>query len=66
MKPSEVREKNVQELKRLENDLAEELFRLRLKAATGQLEKTANLRKVRKDLARVKTIRREKHGTAST
>ena len=60
MKPGEVRDKPVPELQRLEAELAEELFHLRLKHATGQLQKTANVRRVRKDLARVKTVLRAK------
>lgn len=63
MKANEVREKSAQELHKLETELREELFRLRLKAAMGRLEKTANLRHVRKDLARVLTIRRQKQVT---
>ncbi|MBI2346145.1 MAG: 50S ribosomal protein L29 [Deltaproteobacteria bacterium] len=60
MKPSDVREKTAAELKRLETELSEQLFHLRVKHATGRLEKTADLRQLRKDIARVKTIIREK------
>ncbi|MBI4367301.1 MAG: 50S ribosomal protein L29 [Deltaproteobacteria bacterium] len=60
MKASDVREKTPQELRRLATDLAEELFRLRMRHAMGQLEKTANVRRVRKDIARVKTALRAK------
>jgi len=41
-------------------DLAEELFNLRFQAATGQLENTARLRSVRRDIARARTILRAK------
>lgn len=56
MKPSEIREKTDDELKKLEADLKEELFKLKLRHSMGQLRETSNLRKTRKDLARVKTI----------
>lgn len=42
-----------------EKELKEQLFNLRFQLATGQLENTANLKKVRKDIARVKTVLRQ-------
>ena len=41
-----------------EKELKEQLFNLRFQLATGQLENTASLKQVRKDIARVKTKRR--------
>ncbi len=46
-----------------EKEFREEEFNLRFKHATGQLEKTARLRKLRRDIARVKTIMREKEAS---
>jgi large subunit ribosomal protein L29 len=48
------------ELRQKEQDLTTELFNLKFQHATGQLENTERLPQVRKDLARVKTILREK------
>ena len=60
MTPSEIREKNLQELATLEKDLKEELFKLKMQNATGQLEKSHRLREVQRDIARVLTIARQK------
>ena len=56
MKVGDLRDLSVDELKGKEKDLREELFNLRFQHATGQLENTARIRLVRKDLARIKTI----------
>jgi large subunit ribosomal protein L29 len=45
-----------------ERDLCEQLFALRLQKVTGQLEKPSRVRELRKDLARVLTVLREKQG----
>ncbi|HPL63951.1 MAG: 50S ribosomal protein L29 [Syntrophales bacterium] len=60
MKISEIRDLSLEELKKKENDLADELFRLRFRQATGQLESVAAKRKIRRDIARVKTVRKER------
>ncbi len=60
MKPGEIREKTLNELQKLQGELEEELFRLNFRHSTGQLQQTSNIRKARKDLARVKTIIVEK------
>jgi len=62
MKISEIRDLSIDELKKKESDLADELFRLRLRQSTGQLDSIAAKQKVRKDIARVKTVLREKGG----
>ena len=59
-KPSDVRAKTVDELKDELVKLKKEQFNLRFQTATGQLEKTARVKEVRRDIARVKTILREK------
>jgi large subunit ribosomal protein L29 len=62
MKASQFRDQTLEELQDRERDLSEQLFALRLQKVTGQLEKPARVRQVRKDLARVLTILREKRG----
>ncbi len=60
MKAAQLREQTVEELKDKERELAEQLFALRLQQVTGQIENPAKLRLVRRDLARVMTVLREK------
>lgn len=60
MKASEIREKNMVELNKELGDLKSELFKLRFQLATNQLENPMKLKDVKKSIARVKTIIREK------
>ena len=60
MKASNVRELNNEELVAKLADLKKELFNLRLSHATGQLTNPLALANVKKDIARVKTVLREK------
>ncbi|MGV8079356.1 MAG: 50S ribosomal protein L29 [Syntrophales bacterium] len=60
MKTKDIKELSPDELKLKEKGLREELFRLRMRHAAGQLESHASLVKIRKDIARVKTMLREK------
>lgn len=60
MKAKEFRELTVEELKQRENDLAGEYFNLKFQLATNQLSNTMKLTQVKQDIARVKTILREK------
>jgi large subunit ribosomal protein L29 len=60
MKPAEVRELSLEELEHKEQDLREELFNLTIQHATGQLENTARLVDVKRDIARLRTIQRER------
>ena len=60
MKASELRQKNVAELDKELLDLRKAQFSLRMQVATQQLNNTSQLGKVRKDIARIKTIQREK------
>jgi large subunit ribosomal protein L29 len=62
MKASELREKNGEELKQEMLGLLREQFNLRMQAGTGQLEKTHQLKNVRRSIARVKTIMNQKAG----
>jgi large subunit ribosomal protein L29 len=63
--PKELREKTLQELKTLEQSLREELFKLNLQNAMGQLEKTHRLKELKRDIARVLTLLKEKAGKAA-
>jgi large subunit ribosomal protein L29 len=60
MKVAEIRELSVDVLRDRERELDDQLFRLRIQKSMGQLEAPAKVREVRRDLARVKTILREK------
>jgi large subunit ribosomal protein L29 len=60
MKVAEFRELSVDILRDREKELDDQLFRLRIQKSMGQLEAPAKVREVRRDLARVKTILREK------
>jgi large subunit ribosomal protein L29 len=60
MKAKELRDLTYEELVRKEGDLKEELFNLRFRLATGQLDNPMTIRAVRKDMARVKTVIRQK------
>ena len=60
MKAHDLRELTVDDLRDKENELSEQLFALRLQKVTGQLDNPAKLQQVRRDLARVLTVAREK------
>jgi large subunit ribosomal protein L29 len=60
MKAAQFREQTIEELRDKERELADQLFALRLRQVTGQIENPAKLRLVRRDLARVMTVLREK------
>jgi large subunit ribosomal protein L29 len=59
---TELRDLGVDDLRAREQDLRDQLFRLRIQKAMGQLEAPGKVRTMRKDLARVKTVLREKQG----
>ncbi|MDR1012958.1 MAG: 50S ribosomal protein L29 [Lactobacillales bacterium] len=60
MKVNEIRGLTSKDLVAKEKELKEELFNLRFQSAIGQLENTARIKKVRKTIARIKTVQREK------
>ncbi|MEN5246517.1 50S ribosomal protein L29 [Brucella pseudintermedia] len=60
MKAADVRAKSLDQLNDELGTLKKEQFNLRFQKATGQLEKTARVRQVRRDIARIKTIARQK------
>jgi large subunit ribosomal protein L29 len=62
MKAAELRDLGSDELGVRERDLTDQLFRLRIQKSMGQLEAPNKIRTVRRDLARVKTVLRQKEG----
>lgn len=60
MKANEFRNLTTAEIEQNITSLKEELFNLRFQLATGQLENTARIKQVRKDIARAKTILRQR------
>jgi large subunit ribosomal protein L29 len=60
MKVTEFRDLGVDELRQREKDLDDQVFRLRIQKSMGQLEAGYKLKGLRRDLARVKTVLREK------
>ena len=61
-KTAELRELGVDELRIRERDLDDQLFRLRIQKSMGHLDAPLKVRTVRRDLARVKTLLRQKQG----
>jgi large subunit ribosomal protein L29 len=59
VKAKELRDLSLGELKQKEKDLSQEIFNLRLQRAAGQVANTAGVVKIKRDLARVKTVLRE-------
>jgi large subunit ribosomal protein L29 len=64
-KASELRELNDTELDHRLSEIREELFNLRFQNATGQLDNTTQLNRLRKDIARVETLLREREIAAA-
>jgi len=62
MKASEFQAKDVPTLKKELNDLLKAQFGLRMQVATQQLQNTSQIKKVRRDIARVKTVINQKDG----
>lgn len=60
MKINEIRALGINELKQKSGELMEELFRLKIRHESGQLESTVMLARFRKDIARINTVLKEK------
>ncbi len=60
MKIKEIRNLGLSELKQKNTELVDELFKLKIRHSSGQLESTASLGKVRRDIARINTVLKEK------
>ena len=65
MRGSELRELTVEELHAKAQELRSEHFGAKVRHATGQLENSARLRLLRRDIARVETVLREKAGATA-
>ncbi|MEA2006085.1 MAG: 50S ribosomal protein L29 [Acidobacteriota bacterium] len=61
MKAKELRELSEDELINKEAELKDQLFKLKFQHELGQLENAMKLKSIKKDIARIKTILREKH-----
>jgi len=64
MKADKVREMSAEELSAKERELSEQLFKLRFQKSIGQLDNALRIRETRRDIARVKTVLRQKQGPA--
>lgn len=64
-KAAELREMNDDQLKYALREAEQELFRLRFQSATERLDAPSNLTKLRREIARIKTIRRERESAAN-
>ena len=62
MKASDLKELSLDELTSKSNELTQELFNLRFQLHTGRLENTAKISVLKKDIARINTVLREKRG----
>ncbi|MDU2110033.1 MAG: 50S ribosomal protein L29 [Peptoniphilus rhinitidis] len=60
MKANEIRRMSSEDLNNKVNELKNELFNLRFRLATGQLDNPSSIKNVKRDIARVKTIIRER------
>ncbi|MFH1023756.1 MAG: 50S ribosomal protein L29 [Planctomycetota bacterium] len=65
MKAKEIRQMSAEELRQKSQEARRELFNLRFQRATEQLEKPAKLHHIRKDIARIETVIREKERSAA-
>ena len=64
MKPAELRELSSDELQGKLQELTEERFRLRFRSATESIENPMRFRAIRRDIARIKTVLRQRAGQA--
>ena len=65
MKADKVREMSSEELTAKEKELQEQLFKLRFQKSIGQLDNALKIRETRRDIARVKTVLRQKRAQAA-
>ncbi len=59
MKAQAIRELSLEELDNKEDELKDQLFKLKFQKSLGQLENNSRLKLIKKDIARIKTIRKE-------
>ena len=65
MKADKVREMSPEELAAKEKELQEQLFKLRFQKSIGQLDNALKIRETRRDIARIKTVLRQKRAQAA-
>jgi large subunit ribosomal protein L29 len=65
VKPDKVREMSSEELTAKERELSEQLFKLRFQKSIGQLDNALKIRETRRDIARVKTVLRQRRAQAA-
>jgi large subunit ribosomal protein L29 len=65
VKPNELREMSVEDLTNRLGELTEERFRLRFRSATESIENPMRFRAIRRDIARIRTILKEKSNVVS-
>ena len=65
MKADKVREMSADELAHKERELQEQLFKLRFQKSIGQLDNALKIRETRRDIARVKTVLRQRRAQAT-
>jgi large subunit ribosomal protein L29 len=66
MKAKDLRERSIEDLRELEKSLAKDQFDARFKNFTNRLDDTSSIQKAKRDMARVKTLLREKALMAAT
>jgi large subunit ribosomal protein L29 len=64
LKIKEIKDLSSDELKQKNRDLVDELFRLRIRHASQQLESPAMMKNLRTDIARIKTVLKKREGDA--
>jgi large subunit ribosomal protein L29 len=65
MKAEKMREWSAEELQAKEREFSDQLFRLKFQMASGQTDMLQKVRDLRKDIARIKTLRRQGQGAAA-
>jgi large subunit ribosomal protein L29 len=65
VKAEKIREMGPEDLRNKERELQEQLFRLRFQKSIGQLDNALKIREVRRDVARVKTVLRQRSAAAA-
>jgi large subunit ribosomal protein L29 len=65
LKADKVREMSAEELTAKERELSEQLFKLRFQKSIGQLDNALKIRETRRDIARVKTVLRQRRAQAA-
>ena len=65
MKAEKIREMSAEELTNKEKELQEQIFKLRFQKSIGQLDNALKIRETRRDIARIKTVLKQKRAQAA-